>query len=262
MKMDREQIENLVIEYVEGQLSEEQKAFVEAKIKEDAAISKMYQEYLELHQMMENSPEEEPEERLSHDFQRMLEREKQMKHDKVTPVRSLTKTIWFRVAASVALIAIGFVLGRFWIEDNDNDREMMALQQDLEATKSLLQQVVNGNLSATQRLEHVQVSYQLKSADNEILHALIRTMNSDDNGNVRIAAIRGLSGFTENPVVRKAFIQSLETQDDPFIQMMLINILVKIKEKEAVPQFRKLIENEAVDPTVKDEAQLGIFQLS
>ncbi len=261
MKMDKEGIEELLINYIEGQLSGDQKAAVEAKIKEDTAISKMYHDYLALYQMMEDSPEEVPDDRLSKDFHRMLEREKQSEAQKIIPIKSQTKTAWFKVAAAVALIAIGFLLGRFWIEDRSKDPEIAALQQDLDETKALLQQVVDGHLSATQRLANVRVSYQLKNADSEILNALIHTMNADDNVNVRIAAIRGLSGFTEEEAVRKSFIQSLETQEDPFIQMMLINILVKIKEKEAVKQFEKLIKNEAIDPTVKDEAQLGIFQL-
>lgn len=262
MKMDREQLEELLIDYIEGQLSEERKAFVESKIKEDAAIKSMYHEYRVLHQMMKDSPEEVPEERLSHNFQQMLAREKQLKAKKIIPIKNLTKTIWFKVAASVALIAIGFLIGRFWIEDRSRNREIVALQQDLEETKAMLKQVVEGNLSATQRLAHVQVSYQLENADKEILDVLIRTMNTDNNVNVRIAAIRALSGFTEEQEVRRAFIQSLETQEDPFIQTMLINILVKIREKGAVKQFEKLIENATVDPTVQDEAQLGIFQLS
>ena len=261
MKMNRERIEDLLMDYVEGQLSGERKAFVEGKIKEDAAVKSMYHEYLLLYQMMGDSPEEVPEDRLNHDFQQMLAREKQLNEEKIIPLKSLTKTMWFKVAASVALVTIGFLLGRFWVEDSGRDREIVALQQDLEETKTLLKQVVDGNLSATQRLAHVQVSYQLENADREILDVLIRTMNTDNNVNVRIAAIRALSGFTEDQEVRSAFIQSLETQEDPFIQMMLINILVKIKEKEAVQQFEKLIENASVDPTVKDEAQLGIFQL-
>lgn len=262
MKMDRARIEELLITYIEGQLSGEQKAFVEAKIKEDTVIRKMYHDYLALYQMMEDSPEEVPEDWLSQDFQQMLEREKQSKEEKIIPIKGLTKTIWFKVAASVALIAIGVLIGRFWTENSSRDREIMVLQQDLEETKMLLNQVIDGNLSATQRLAHVQVSYQLENADSEILDVLIRTMNTDNNVNVRIAAIRALSGFTDEQKVRRAFIQSLETQEDPFIQTMLINILVKIREKGAVKQFEKLIENATVDPTVKDEAQLGIFQLS
>jgi uncharacterized membrane-anchored protein YhcB (DUF1043 family) len=262
MKMDKERIEELLINYIEGQLSGDQKAFVEAKVKEDTAISKMYHDYLALYQMMEDSPEEVPDDRLNKDFHRMLEREKQSEAEKIIPIKGLTKTAWFKVAAAVALIAIGFLLGRFWIEDRSKDPEIVALQQDLDETKALLQQVVNGHLSATQRLANVRVSYQLKNADNEILDVLVRTMNTDDNVNVRLAAIRGLAGFTEDQEVRRALIQSLESQNDPSIQMMLINILVKIKEKEAVQQFEKLIEDEAVDSTVKDEAQLGIFQLS
>src|SRR5690606_20177607 len=112
------------------------------------------------------------------------------------PLKSLTKTTWFKIAASITLVTIGFLLGRFWIENSHRDREIVALQQDLEETKSLLKQVIEGNLSATQRLAHVQASYQLENADKEILDALIRTMNTDDNVNVRIAAIRALSGFT------------------------------------------------------------------
>ena len=262
MNMDENTIEELLVAYTEGHLPDDLAAQVASRIQEDATLRSKYNDYLALHRLMEGSPEEVPDERLARDFGQQLEREKEASRPKVIPVRRWATTPWLNVAAAVILIVIGVVIGRFWIGSSHRNQEMTALQQDLEETNVLLQQVVDGHLSASQRLERIQGTYRLDKADPNVLTALIRTMDTDTNVNVRIAAIKVLTGFTNNPTARQALVQSLSAQDDPFVQLMLINLLIEMKEDDAVPQFKKLIEDEAIDQSVQDEAQRGIFRLS
>lgn len=215
-----------------------------------------------LQRLMEDSPEEVPDDRLRAHFQQLLEREKRQTEKKTVPVRRLTITAWLNVAAAVVLIAVGIGIGRFWTHDSQSMQEVAILQHEIEETKALLRQVVDGNLSASQRLQRVRISNRLERADPEIRDVLIRAMNTDDNVNVRIAAIKALTNFTDDSTARTALVQSLDTQEDPFIQLMLIHLLVKIKEDTALPHFEKLIRDEAVEQTVQDEAHRGIFQLS
>ena len=262
MNTNETNIEELLVAYIEGDLSDERAAQVSARIQEDAVLRSKYQEYRALRRLMEASPEEEPDERLRRNFQQQLAREKASNRPKVVSARRRVNTSWLNVAAAVVLVVIGTLIGRFWVGDNHRDDEMTALQQDLEETKTLLQQVVDGHLSASQRLARIQDSYQLEQADPEVLNALIRTMNTDTNVNVRIAAIKALAGFTGQPVARQALVESLSTQSDPFVQLLLINLLVEINEDDAVPQFRKLIEDGTTDQSVQDEAQRALFRLS
>ena len=262
MKENEENIETLLIAYVEGQLSGAEEAKVATRIQTDMKIKSQYEAYLMLHRLMESSPEEVPNARLRHNVQQLIDDEKQLANRQVVPMKSRTTPRWLSVAAAVTLIAIGAVVGRFWLENQRQQDEVVALQQELANTKELLAQVVNGNLSASQRLARIQGSYQLEKADPEVLNTLIRTMNTDTNVNVRIAAIKALTGFVDHQTAREALVQSLITQEDPFIQLTLINILVRVREDKAIPQFEKLLEDKTLDQTVQDEAQSGIFRLS
>ncbi len=215
-----------------------------------------------LQRLMEDCPEEVPDSRLRNHFQQLLEREKRQTEKKTVPVKRLPTAAWLNVAAAVVLIAVGIGIGRFWTTNSQSTKEVAALHQEIEETKALLRQVVNGDLSASQRLQRVQVSNQLERADPEIRDVLIRAMNTDDNVNVRIAAIKALTDFTDDATAQTALVQSLNLQEDPFVQLMLIHVLVRIKEDQAIPQFKKIIRDESVDQSVQDEAQRGIFQLS
>ena len=215
-----------------------------------------------LHRLLENSPEEVPDDRLRNHFQQVLAREKRAAEKKTVSINRWPTTAWLNVAAAVVLIAVGIGIGRFWTTESQSTQEVAALHQEIEETKALLRQVVDGNLSASQRLQRVQVSNRLERADPEIRDVLIRAMNTDGNVNVRIAAIKALTDFTDDPTARAALVQSLNSQEDPFVQLMLIHVLVKIKEGRAVPQFQKIIQDQSIDQSVQDEAQRAIFQLS
>ena len=83
-------------------------------------------------------------------------------------------------------------------------------------------------------------------------------MNTDDNSNVRMAAIQALSKFTDESAVLDALVSSLEIQTDPLLQITLINILVDLKEERAVETMKKLLEQEETHETVKKLAQKGL----
>ena len=83
-------------------------------------------------------------------------------------------------------------------------------------------------------------------------------MNFDPNVNVRLAACESLFQYRQLPMVREAYIQSLQIQTDPNVQAMLIDILVALKEKQAVDQVKKLTQKPNLQPTIKLKAQQAI----
>jgi HEAT repeat protein len=95
-----------------------------------------------------------------------------------------------------------------------------------------------------------------------VVTALVRTMNEDPNTNVRMAALDALSKFYEEPAVRKALIRSLEKQKDPIVQIALIQLLVRMKEKGVVNDLKRIVDDNEVLTPVKDEAYTGILKLS
>jgi hypothetical protein len=62
--------------------------------------------------------------------------------------------------------------------------------------------------------------------------------------------------------VRKILIGSLSVQDDPVVQIALIQLLVKMKEKTVVDDLQKIVDDSETMQAVKDEAYSGILRLS
>jgi HEAT repeat protein len=86
-------------------------------------------------------------------------------------------------------------------------------------------------------------------------------MDTDENANVRLAAIDALRKFADEEKVRTALIESLATQEKPVVQIALINLMVQLKEERAKKAFQQIIDDEASISVVKDEASYGIYRL-
>src|SRR5690606_24528787 len=102
----------------------------------------------------------------------------------------------------------------------------------------------------------------IESADDDVVEALIKRMNEDPNTNVRLAALDALSKFHDEPQVRKALVEGLSSQKDPVVQIALIQLMVKIKEKGIVTDLKRIVDDEQSMKAVKDEAYSGLLELS
>ena len=100
-----------------------------------------------------------------------------------------------------------------------------------------------------------------EGASDPVVQVLINTLNFDPNTNVRLAAGKALYRLREDPRVGEAFIQSLTIQTDPNVQITLIEALVTLREKRAVPQLEQLAQKPEVLPAVRQQAESGLGQL-
>lgn len=258
--MEREQLETLLIDYIDGKLSAADRQAVEQELVNNEAAFKLYEELREVILALDNSPKQEVPPSMKDQFDRMLQAE-------IAAARPDKKTIFFtpafyRVAAAVALLVIGGGAG-FWISTYQRQQnEIAELKREMERTKAEMMSMIGNRQSASQRLQGVNVALTINKADDEVVNALVRTMNEDPNTNVRLAALDALSKFYTEPPVRKALIKSLEKQKDPMVQIALIELLVRMKEKGVVNELKRIVDdNEALEP-VKDEAYTGILKLS
>ena len=165
---------------------------------------------------------------------------------------------YWRVAASIALLLVAFWAGNHYRNrlTTQQNPELASLRQELQEMKQVLQT----NSSASDRIRVVSQEYDT-SQDEEVIALLINTLNKDPNINVRLAACEALYQFKDNKMVRTAFIQALQKQNDPLIQITLIDILIGLKEKKAIEPLKALSEKENLLPAVKQKAQQGIGTL-
>ncbi|MEQ8476983.1 HEAT repeat domain-containing protein [Fulvivirga sp.] len=257
--MEENRMTELINDYIDGYLSGELKVYVEKHIREDQEWKSTYEKYSELNKLMNNDKELEAAAQLSKDFQQFLDHEIE-NQTKVIPINAGSNNKRrYQIAAAVAILAVGYILGISMNKGNTD--EMDKLRNEMAATKALVLNSLDDQ-SASSRLGAVNASYAMSSMDDDIIQAFVKTLNTDENINVRLAALEALSKYADDEKVRKALIESLSTQDKPAVQIVLINLLVQLKEKRAIEPLKKLTEDEDNIEAVRDEANYGVFKLS
>lgn len=256
--MEREQLESLIIDYIDGKLTESERVSLERRLAEDPDAFRLYEQFREVMTVMDKASALEPSGRLKIRFEQALAEEARQTGGR----QVFMGPVFYRAAAAIALVAAGLA-GGYWFSQNQRQQEeMIALRNEMESTKQLMRSMLDNQTSASQRLQGVSVALQLTKADDDVVNALVQTMNEDPNSNVRLAAMDALATFDAEPAVRKALIASLTTQKDPVVQIALIQLLVRLKEKGVVKELERMVEDEQNLKAVKDEASKGILKLS
>jgi hypothetical protein len=264
--MEKEKLEGLLIDYIDNKLNSADRQVIEEELVRNPEAYKLYEELKEIIHAMDQSAQLKPSNRLAQNFHSILEKE----------IAATTKTrtvffqpVFYRVAAAVALLILGVAIG-FWISRNNANNERLAIiEKEMEATRKQLQDtkqmmlgMLTNELSASQRIQGVNVALKFSEADDDVVQALLSRMNDDPNTNVRLAALDALSKFYIDPDVRKALIASLPKQKDPMVQITLIQLMVRMQEKGIVKDLQRIVDDAGALKPVKDEAYSGILKLS
>ncbi|WP_353718509.1 HEAT repeat domain-containing protein [Dyadobacter sp. 676] len=249
-------IERLLEKYYDGETSlEEERAL--KQFFQSGDVPEHLQSYAAQFGYFVHARKEQPSLTFNHELALMLDPPKQ------GPVRRLG-TWLLRIAAGLALLVIGFGAG--WVLQSKSERGSMALggkeTEEVREMKKVLAFEQMNNTSASERIQAVNHSYDIREADSDITQLLINTLNFDPNVNVRLAACQALTHFAAEDEVKEALIRSLAIQTDPNIQISLIEALVAIREKRAVDQFQQLARNQEVLDVVRLKATEGVSRLN
>jgi hypothetical protein len=171
----------------------------------------------------------------------------------------LTRNI-FRVAASVAFLIIGFAAG-VWYNQHPNNNEI-SLNETPGNYKVSHVFTHFQKASASEQIKLISQVSQQSNTNVKVLQALIYTLNNDDNVNVRMAAAEALFHFKNEQPARESLIQALKRESDPNMQITLIDMLVKMREKKAVNVMQVLLMKNHLDKIVRNELEQGIGILS
>lgn len=120
---------------------------------------------------------------------------------------------------------------------------------------------LNNMYSPASRISAASEADQFKSAEQDVVDALATTLDSDPNTNVRLAALDGLAQFYQDKHVRKKLIASLKKQQDPLVEIALINLLTRMKESAILRQLKQMVEDDNTLKAVKDCAYSSMFSL-
>ncbi|MDO7853545.1 zf-HC2 domain-containing protein [Hymenobacter convexus] len=165
---------------------------------------------------------------------------------------------WMRIAASIVLIAAGVLLGRnlHWGPQGGTE---VATAGPKAATPQLAQDLHGA--TASDRIQLVNNSSRESEPGDPTVQVLLNTLNFDANPNVRLAACEALYRLREDPRVREGLVHSLAIQTDPNVQITLIDMVVSLRVRRAVPQLEKLSKRADALPVVRAQAEAGIGKL-
>ena len=261
--MNCDYIQNHLIPYIDGNLSEPQKKVVEMHLEACRFCRKDLEELKQVLSGIEKIPEHKPDDKLKDNFYTMLKQEKKQidnaswyKIDKYIFANN-RRTIGF-AAAIAAMFLLGYFIGRTMNIENVESERIALLKNEIRETKNLVMLSMLKQDSPSQRMKAVNYAQNIKEADQEVILALVNTLENDDNVNVRIEAARALQKYPENQLARDALLNALRNQKDPVMRINLIDMLVGMQEKRAVPEIYKLLQKNEMDPVVKNKMQEGL----
>jgi hypothetical protein len=169
--------------------------------------------------------------------------------------------IW-RVAWSIALVALGTYLGLQLGSAKSNSQDLTPLHAELTNMRQMVALSMLQQQSASQRLEGVTWTRREGQLDPQVLTALMHTLRYDASVDVRLAALDALSRHAGQPQVRKTVVDALQEQQSPLVQVALIDQLVEWRDTEAAPRLEQLRQMPNLNPTVRQRADWAISKLN
>jgi hypothetical protein len=261
--MNCKEIKLLITDYHDNNFDCKIKTSIEEHLMSCSSCMLLHQEYNHLINTIKKVQEKIPDNDLELNFNEMLTREKEiLKASKSMLLKPKNKTFnsILKVAASILLIISSYFLGSYK-SNTSQINEIATLKQEKTKMLTIATLSLMENESASKRIQAVKYSQELENPDDDILNALINEMLYDKLVNVRLASARALERFSEYNIVKNAYIKALKNEDNTSMQIELIEILVYIKEKRAIPKMKELLNDENTPVFIKDQLKSELQNL-
>jgi len=265
-----EDIKERMPDFLTGDLDKKAKSEFDAHMAGCSACSEELRQLTETWTRLGVLPTEQPSPALRNRFYTMLEAYKEglgSEKAAAVPEKKFSFSLgrlWlrrpaFQFAAALVFVILGISAGYFL---RNPRAQMSQLHQEVDSMRQMMAVSLLQQPSSSDRIQGASFSSQVKAPTQKTLDTLLQTLNNDSNINVRLAAVDALYLFSSNSEVKDRIVQSLAGQESPLVQVALIDLLVGIREKRAVDAFKALIQNEKLNPDVKQKAEVAIQQLS
>jgi predicted anti-sigma-YlaC factor YlaD len=269
MNMKCNDVDLLLVDYLDGQLQNGEKKAVEKHLETCERCHLELMQYRELFNAIADHKLEKPGPVLKENFNTMLQSElnilattsiiKQEEPPKRSKLVNMSDFI-MKAAASILLITGGVFIGTLVKKEQvvAPTSEMAGLKNEVKEMKEALMFNLLKDQSASERIKAVAYAEDMNNPDPNVLNALLSTLNHDDNVNVRLAALNSISKFSSIQYVRDSLVNSLRMQKEPLVQIILINILTDSKEIKAIAPLKEILLNKETIQPVKDAASKGL----
>ena len=237
-------------EYIDRKLDETTSAAIRKHLESCPSCKALYNELSSFLNYMDSFPAPEVPEGMKEEFEGMVASLGNQEKKKIRLI-----PMWTKIAAMVV-----FAFGSYWLGFQIGSRKGEIVQNQLTSELSTQkQQVLLASLREYTGPQKIDAVYSISTTGNvstELIDALVNTMNTDKNANVRLAAISALSEMMgKNDRIKTELIKSLTVQENPLLQISLIQVLTEKGVKEAKHQIESISNNEKTDESVKAYAK-------
>jgi anti-sigma factor RsiW len=221
-----------------------------------------------------------PSPRIRTNFYAMLEEEKNSAASIHAAVvrrqRAARFTLWRWILSPIAAVAIalaGFHFGARYgtptptpvaaapTDDAAMKREIAELRAKVDSVGQLVGFSLLQQRSTSERLQTVLATLDEKNPNQKILANLIGALALDPSVNVRLSALDALFPHADQQLVRTGVLASLPREQNPLVQVAIIDFLVAARDQDAAPELQKLVRDASIDQQVRDAAKRALAQL-
>lgn len=246
MKITCEEVKINLPEYIDRKLDETTYEAIRSHLEGCDSCRQLHSELSSFLTYMDAFPQPEAPEGMKEEFMELAAAQRIPEQHK-----TLVIPMWMKVAAMVVLFfatyQVGYRVGSGKGEIASNQLATQLHEQKQEVLLASLR-----DYTGPQKIEAVYNISKSGHASNDLINALVYTMNSDKNVNVRLAAINALSEMMDkNERVKTELIRSLTVQENSLLQISLIQVLTESGVKEAKDEIESMTNSETTDESVK-----------
>lgn len=247
--MERNRVEELIRKYNEGALSATEQTQIETLLESGEVSMDQLSGTITLDVALKQIYERSPSLRLDDQFYAMLkqERGKQKRFSFEIPSWSVLMP---RLAFAASFSILGFFAAYVFV-NRTAAPEVKQLTQEVSDLKEMMMLSLLEKESATDRLRAVSLTDEMEQASTTVTEALIKTLNNDENVNVRLAALDALKPYVADSAVRMALVKSISLQESPLVQVAMAELMAAMQEKKSLKEFDKMLKSEATPAEVK-----------
>lgn len=250
--------QELVEKYKKGTLTSDELSNMEEHIEKGELDITQFKDIHELSSALDRVKKPAPSHEMTEGFYAMLGEHK-MAQRKVPGALNISH--WFvskpvlRWAYSLALVVVGLGAGWFLHGSQGQNDDLRSLSAEVTEMKEMMLLTLLEKESISERLRAVSLTNEMPDVSSKVVDALLQTLNSDDNVNVRLASLEALYVYSGNARVREGLIMSISEQESPMVQMALAEMMVVLQEKKSAGAFRELLDKDETAIEVKDRIE-------
>lgn len=246
--MDCKWVHSRLIDYAKNNLQKEDKTIIKEHIKSCAYCNIELQQIettlADYNALTDKLPSVEFKEMLKTKLQVEIDKERDMNRYRLKPLR--------QIAASVLLLLCGGLIGFFINSNVFIESEIQSLKNEIQNLKTNETLAILREQTTSDKLQSILYLSQQNNIDNNINTVLFTCLVSDDNPNVRLAALRVLANYKQKNSIRAMLIESLEYQTNPMVQVSLLEILQDFEQDDAINAIQSFINGEYVNDEIKE----------